>query len=757
MVEPVWFWQRIVSPHMASLVAALAARGVDVTYVAERPMSADRAAQGWEVPDLGAAHLRFAPSKDAVKGLVAQAPADSIHICQGLRDNGLVSEAQRALARRTLRQWVVMETVEDSGWRGALRRRMYEFLLHRGRDSIQGILATGHSTRDWLVARGAGADRVFPFTYFLPDRPMDSASALCSAATFRVLFVGQFIRRKRLDQLIEALARSALTSVELAVIGAGPLERELHAKAEAALGDRLLWLGRQSQHAIPGHMAAADCLVLPSRYDGWGAVVSEALMAGTPAICSDRCGAAGVVRASGRGGVFPAGDIDALAALLRRSIDGGRPTPAGRADLARWARCLGAEAGADYLAAILRRPEAGGRKPSPPWEATVGAHSSGAENSAMKIVHVVPHIDAEAAGPSYSVPRLSEGLAARGHGVTISCLAAGRDLQDVRLEVHRSWPIIRRFAISPDHTRALRIAAGRVDIVHNHSLWSMVNVGTGLVVPGQGAKLVTSPRGTLSKWALGRNRKLKQLLWHLQKHALSRADLLHATSSEEYDEIRALGFNAPVAIVPNGIDLPELEPRLVDGSERTLLFLSRVHPTKGIENLLDAWTPLEGAFPDWRLIIVGPGEPDYLASLQQRAFRNGSRRVLFFGPVYGDEKSRAFRMADLFVLPTHSENFGMVVAEALAHECPAVVSRGAPWKGLVEHGCGWWVPNDTDSLQATLEQAMSRPPAELREMGRRGREWMARDFGWDTIACQMETTYQWLLRGGGAPAWVRYR
>lgn len=367
MVETVWFWQSIVSPHMAGLAAALADRGFDVTYVAERPMSADRAAQGWEAPNLGAVHLRFAPDKDAVKRLVAQAPADSIHICQGLRGNGFVAEALRALARRMLRQWVVMETVDDSGWRGGLRRLVYRRLLHRWRDSIQGVLATGHSTRGWLVARGADADRVFPFAYFLPDRPMASAPALCSEAPFRILFVGQFIRLKRLDLLVEALARLAPSSVELAVIGAGPLERELRAKAQAALGDRLLWLGRQSQNAIPGHMAGADCLVLPSRYDGWGAVVSEALMAGTPAICSDRCGAAGVVRASGCGGVFPAGDIDALADLLRRSIDGGRPTPAGRADLARWARCLGAEAGADYLAAILRRPEAGGRKPLIPW------------------------------------------------------------------------------------------------------------------------------------------------------------------------------------------------------------------------------------------------------------------------------------------------------------------------------------------------------------------------------------------------------
>lgn len=367
MVERVWFWQRIVSPHMAGLAAALADRGVDVTYVAERSMSASRVAQGWQAPDLGAVRLRYGPDKRAIDDLVAQAPVDSVHLCEGLRGNGLVATAQEALARRALRQWVVMEMVDDSGWLGALRRLEYRRLIHRRRGSVQGILALGHSTRGWLVARGADADCIFPFAYFLPDRPKASASVLRSEAPFRFLFVGQLIQRKRLDQLIETLASLAVPSIELAVIGSGPLERELRAKAEAALGDRLLWLGRQAQNRIPDHMAAADCLVLPSRFDGWGAVVSEALMAGTPAICSSRCGAAGVVRASGRGGVFPADDIDALAVALRRLLDRGKPVSAERADLARWAQCIGAEAGAEYLHQILGSAARDEERPVPPW------------------------------------------------------------------------------------------------------------------------------------------------------------------------------------------------------------------------------------------------------------------------------------------------------------------------------------------------------------------------------------------------------
>ncbi|MBN8716009.1 glycosyltransferase [Thermomonas sp.] len=372
----------------------------------------------------------------------------------------------------------------------------------------------------------------------------------------------------------------------------------------------------------------------------------------------------------------------------------------------------------------------------------------------MKLLHVVPHISAEASGPSYSVPRLCQALAEEGHAVRLSCLGAGRPVPGVQLDVHPQWPVARRFAISPAHARALAHAADEVDIVHNHSLWSMVNVAAGWVVPGKRARLVVSPRGTLSSWALGHSRWRKRLLWPLQRRVLAQADLLHATSEEEYREIRALGFNAPVAIVPNGIDVPELlRPEPVRGT-RTLLFLSRLHPKKGIDRLLDAWAALEGEFPEWQLVIAGKGEPAHEAEVKAQAARLGLQRVRFPGPLYGQDKAAAYRAADLFVLPTHSENFGMVVAEALAHGCPAIVSKGAPWSGLEQEGCGWWIEHDVPTLQASLARAMALPVEALRAMGLRGREWMLREYGWASVARRLSACYRWMLEGGDVPAWV---
>lgn len=374
----------------------------------------------------------------------------------------------------------------------------------------------------------------------------------------------------------------------------------------------------------------------------------------------------------------------------------------------------------------------------------------------MKMIHVVPHIDAEAAGPSYTVPRLCQSLAARGHEVTLSCLAAASEIPGVRLSVHPSWPIFKGFAVSPAHARNLGMRARQVDIIHNHSLWSMVNVACGWVVPGKRAKLVTSPRGTLSEWALQHSRRRKQALWPLQQRVLTRADLLHATSEEEYGDIRRAGFRAPAAIIPNGIDLPPPRTELqMDTGVRTLLFLSRIHTVKGIERLLDAWAALEDRHPDWQLRIVGPGEPGYVAELERRAAHNGSQRVTFVGPLYDVDKARAYQNADLFVLPTHSENFGMAVAEALAYGCPAIVSQGAPWAGLETNACGWWIPNDVDHLRDTLEAAMALPAQTLQDMGTRGREWMQRDFAWSSIADTMTLAYRWVVEGGDVPECVR--
>jgi glycosyltransferase involved in cell wall biosynthesis len=276
--------------------------------------------------------------------------------------------AQHALARRGLKQWVLMETVDDSGWRGILRQLEYHRVFMQWRGRLQGVLAMGERTFDWVAARGMPASRVFPFAYFLRvgDRPPGPPRV--TDQRFRFIFVGRLTEGKRIDLLISALAALNRTDVELEIVGAGHLEKRLRIAAEAALPGHAIWTGQLPITFVSSRIAMADCLVLPSRFDGWGAVVSEALMVGTPAICSDRCGAAGVVRASGTGGVFQSGNHSGLIERLTEAMTRGRISHAKRSALADWASCLGAEAGARYLINILDYADGRVKQPPPPWE-----------------------------------------------------------------------------------------------------------------------------------------------------------------------------------------------------------------------------------------------------------------------------------------------------------------------------------------------------------------------------------------------------
>ena len=376
----------------------------------------------------------------------------------------------------------------------------------------------------------------------------------------------------------------------------------------------------------------------------------------------------------------------------------------------------------------------------------------------MRVIQVVASIREEASGISYSVRRLCESLIATGTNVRLASLD-GAPVPHLPGYL-RSFPLgwgPRRLGVSSRMRRWLEdeAASGGIDIIHNHSLWRMPNVYAGIVCRRGRCHLVVSPQGTLSPWALGQKRLQKKIFWRLlQRRAVAAAACFHATAESEFEDIRRLGFRQPVCILPNGVDLPPVEQKS-DGGRRRLLFLGRIHPNKGVDILLRAWQAVARRFPDWELHVAGPDNGGYLAEMQVLAAQLRLERLVFCGPLYGDGKWQAYSDANVFVLPTHSESFGMTVAEALAAGTPVIVTHGAPWAGLAEHGAGWWIEIGVDPLVACLEQALSTAPQRLREMGRVGREWMKRDFSWDRIGPQFLATYRWVLDGGETPVWVR--
>jgi glycosyltransferase involved in cell wall biosynthesis len=259
--------------------------------------------------------------------------------------------------------------------------------------------------------------------------------------------------------------------------------------------------------------------------------------------------------------------------------------------------------------------------------------------------------------------------------------------------------------------------------------------------------------------ALRFSRMRKALFWQvLQGPAVRRAACFHATSRQEYEDIRAYGLTQPVAIIPNGIDLPEPDNKktTTDATDRVVLSLGRIHPKKGLDRLVHAWAKVEAAHPGWRLRIVGPAELGHDAELKALAATLKLGRVWIEPALYGEEKFVAYREADFFVLPTLNENFAMTVAEALAAETPVISTKGAPWAGLEVQRCGWWIDHGIEPLAEALSRAMVLPRAELRAMGMRGRAWMASEFGWDAIAGRMVAVYAWLAGKTAPPEWVSF-
>lgn len=375
----------------------------------------------------------------------------------------------------------------------------------------------------------------------------------------------------------------------------------------------------------------------------------------------------------------------------------------------------------------------------------------------MRIIQTVASISDEAAGPSYSVVRLCESLIAEGEDTTLAVLGwppMPSSPQFVKTFLLGIGP--RRLGRSPGMRQWLD-EVGRsqsVDLIHNHGLWMMPNVYSGAAAKRFKIPLVISPRGTLSDWAFHHGSSMKRLFWPLvQRPALATVSCFHATSEAEYEAVRRRGFRTPVAVIPNGIDIPTMIPKQ-PGSYRTLLFLGRLHPSKGLELLLPAWRAVQHRFPEWRLAIAGPDQDGYLMKMHKLADELGVKRVEFVGALRGLDKWAAYQAADLFVLPSYTENFAMTVAEALAAGVPAIVSKGAPWKGLEDRKAGWWIDIGVDPLVNCLENALSQSPAVLGAMGQRGREWMQAEFSWKRIGDMMRETYHWILDGGGKPGWV---
>jgi len=183
------------------------------------------------------------------------------------------------------------------------------------------------------------------------------------------------------------------------------------------------------------------------------------------------------------------------------------------------------------------------------------------------------------------------------------------------------------------------------------------------------------------------------------------------------------------------------------------LFLGRIHPVKGLKNLVEAWHRVRPA--GWHCILAGPDKAGHQTELEALLRQRNLASVFEFPGMMEDEQKWALlREADLFVLPSFTENFGISVAEALACGVPVITTKGTPWRNLVDHRCGWWVDIGVEPLAAALRKATSLSDQQRYEMGQRGRRLIAEKYSWPKIGREMKAVYEWVLNGGTPPACV---
>ncbi|MFN7958110.1 MAG: glycosyltransferase [Holophagaceae bacterium] len=364
-------------------------------------------------------------------------------------------------------------------------------------------------------------------------------------------------------------------------------------------------------------------------------------------------------------------------------------------------------------------------------------------------LHVVSSLSLASGGPTQSVTRLCDALQAAGAPAEIATVSA--PLEELPMPsgtpVH-SFPVVspRRLRWAPGLAAFLKAEAQRFDLIHVHGLWEWPGVCARRAALAQGLPLAISPRGMLEPWSLRQRAFLKHLaLRTWEGRNLAACGLLHATALMEAAQLRALGFQQDICTIPNPITPPEGSPS--GERERTLLFLSRFHPKKGPDLLLRAWAGIQAAFPGWTLELRGPDPDGYRAQLESlaAALGLGPDRVTFGEAIHGAAKEALFHRTSLFVLPTHSENFGNVVGEALACGVPVITTTGAPWEGLQDKGCGWWVEPHLEALAAALREALALPEQARADMGAAGRAWMHRAFSPPAVASQMIQAYRRLI------------
>ena len=377
----------------------------------------------------------------------------------------------------------------------------------------------------------------------------------------------------------------------------------------------------------------------------------------------------------------------------------------------------------------------------------------------LKLLHIVPDIALSSGGLGLAALRFGEAVAKAGARVTLFSASNGNQtlLKPVAnvdnfecVDYSFSGSFAQR--LIQQQTRIDEYCAKhRPDIIHLHGVWLPFLMIAARVANMRGIPYIISPHGSYEPWALNQKRLKKAIALMTYQGMVNRgAAMFFATAQQEVNSIRRLRILQPIAVIPNGVDISSPPEHVSSDGKRIILFLSRIHPKKGLLDLVEAWAKVRN--PTWRIVIAGPDENGHQSEVQAAIVARGlAPDFEFIGLVDGVRKSACFQNAELFILPTYSENFGIAVAEALAHELPVITTTGAPWEDLVTFKCGWWVTPGVASISAALMYAMNTDVKELRLMGQRGRQVVMRKYSWNKIGQDALSVYLSLVNRSPFP------
>lgn len=364
----------------------------------------------------------------------------------------------------------------------------------------------------------------------------------------------------------------------------------------------------------------------------------------------------------------------------------------------------------------------------------------------MKILHYIPSIDETSGGVGAYMQLLTLGLGklCELHVATISS-DNERVLDDCKVHY-----LPKRWFPTSELKRAFINLLDEIkpDVVHVNCCWMPPSALIAIWAKNSGMKVVYSPHGMLEPWILNRHYLTRKLpaIWLYQRKGIECADVIHATAESEKDNLRALGWNGNVCVIGNCVDVDSIGMKCSWKRKKNILFLSRVHVKKGINFLIEAVAELKDELAGYRVVIAGPCDDGYIDELKTLANKSGVAEIVTFeGAVFGERKYDLYREADVFVLPTHSENFGIVVTEALACGTPVITTVGTPWRELEDYGCGWWTEIGTQPTVNALKEFLSLSETEIERMGRNGRRLVEEKFSCQKIAKDFITMYEELV------------